>query len=243
MKKNRNKITLEQKIRELTDPALQGIGQFPRPWMTRMKNPAAAKILILGKNQATTYYPSETLTHKRFVNALFNRKGESCRALHREITGNNKHSPTRKNIEALVAALRRVRRGQRQPILETNVICYSTRKGRDLNKPEHKRGAEVGRQIFRTILESVRFRIIIVHGKKVGAELGLVLQSFGWHNRTLPLASEHRPLHIVHLRGRPNTVVFVIRSLAEPEASSWTKTRPETLRRLARKVRAHLGRA
>lgn len=73
----------EDAIRRLTEPLN---GQFPRPWMTELKEPLSANVFIVGKNQAKGYEVGR-LTHERHMKALFNRGGESCRRVYDEMTG------------------------------------------------------------------------------------------------------------------------------------------------------------
>ena len=123
----------EEKIRELTMPIN---GQLPRPWMTTMTNPREAGVFIVGRNQRKGY-PSRDISHQRHLDALFNRKGESCRGLYDSVT-NDRPSPTRKNTDRLVC---RLNRRNIHDILETNVICYSTPMSADLRKSAHDGGA------------------------------------------------------------------------------------------------------
>ena len=90
----------ENQIQELTKPLN---GQLPRPWMTRMKNPLEADVFIVGMNQRNGY-PAKDIPHRRHLDALFNRNGESCRGLYDEVT-QGRLSPTRKNTDRLAACL------------------------------------------------------------------------------------------------------------------------------------------
>jgi hypothetical protein len=148
-------------------------GQLPRPWMTDLTDPLGAQVFVVGRNQARGYDAS-TLDHTRHLDALFNRNGQSCRALYDELVG--APSPTRRNINLLRTLL--MDAGVNR-VLETNVICYSSPMSADLAKPAHTGGRELGTAIFRLLLEHVRPRVLIVHGagtiRDVSAIVGVAL--------------------------------------------------------------------
>lgn len=144
---------LEQRLLPLLRPIR---GQYPRPWMTVLPDPTDARVLIVGQNQAKTY-PADRLTQQRYLDAHFNRNGESCRSLYDELTG-GRSSPTRRNLDALSADLAFA------SVVETNVICYSTPTAVDLREPFHAPGAALGADIFRTLLDEIRPIVIIMHG-------------------------------------------------------------------------------
>lgn len=195
----------EAAIRQLTEPYK---GQFPRPWMTDLTDAQTASLFIVGMNQAKGY-PADKLTHERHMNALFNRAGESCRRLYDEMT-DGAASPTRLNIDKLRRALNQQAVDR---ILETNVVCYSTPMSGDLCLPEHVGGRERGTEIFRVLLEFVRPKVLIVHGRGAGQTLGRCLNAF-----VLPPPSgpgEPVSSDIADMR------VFVIPSLAPPAWNKW----------------------
>jgi hypothetical protein len=145
--------TLEAVIRELTRPLN---GQYPRPWMTKLTDPAQAKVFIVGKNQAKGY-PVELVGNQgRHIDALFNRNGQTCRGLYDQIN-QNKPSPTRQNIVSLVKKLADA--GIRET-LETNVVCYSTPMSSDLSRSIHQGGAERGEEIFRACSQQVEKLVV-----------------------------------------------------------------------------------
>ena len=146
----------EEKIRELTAPIN---GQLPRPWMTRMRDPLEADVFIVGRNQRNPYSDIEIL-HRRHLDALFNRNGESCRSLYDEVT-KGKPSPTRRNVDDLAA---RLNQRNIHNILETDVVCYSTPIGADLRKRANAGGARKGEEIFRYLLAEIAPTVLIVHG-------------------------------------------------------------------------------
>lgn len=145
----------EENIRLLTKPIN---GQLPRPWMTDVANPVDANVFVVGRNQATTYCAA-LIPRQRHMNALFNRNGESCRALYDEVRG-GKPSPTRRNIDCFVA--KRKRRGV---LVETDVVCYSTRKSADLKHADHAGGRARGEEIFGYVLKTIAPTVLIVYGK------------------------------------------------------------------------------
>ena len=157
----------EDRIRELTRPIN---GQMPRPWMTRMTNPRKAEVFVIGMNQSRKY-PEDQICHQRHMDALFNRNGQSCRGIYDEVTG-GKASHTRRNTDRLVDLLKEEGINN---ILETDVICYSTRKMSDLREAAHAGGEKRGKYIFRYLLEQICPPVLIVHGVGAGKELAATL--------------------------------------------------------------------
>jgi hypothetical protein len=186
-------------------------GQYPRPWITDLTDPLTASVFIVGKNQAKGY-PTDNLTHKRHLDALFNRAGESCRELYDEITG-SRPSPTRRNIDHLREILRREGVDR---ILETNVVCYSTPMSSDLRLPAHGGGTARGTEIFRTLLHFAKPKVpkvLIAHGVETGKDLGRLLGA------SLPAPpSELGEPKSTNVDG---VTVFVIPSLAPPQWYQW----------------------
>jgi hypothetical protein len=197
----------ETAIRQLTQPFK---GQFPRPWMTDLTDPLTASLFIVGMNQATSY-PTDKLTHERHMNALFNRAGESCRGLYDEMRG-SAASPTRVNVDRLRRALNQ--EGVER-ILETNVVCYSTRMSSDLRFSEHAGGGEHGTEIFRVLMQSIKPKVLIAHGVRTAQTLGEYL------GKPLPPppSEPSEPLS-TNIDGR---TVFVIPSLAPPGWNKWCR--------------------
>ena len=107
----------ESTIAELTQPIN---GQYPRPWMTTLEDPTLAEVFVVGMNQAKTFSAATVGSHERYLDALFNRNGQSCRKLYDEASGGSP-SPTRKNMDSLGRCLKQ--HGITN-VLETNVICY-----------------------------------------------------------------------------------------------------------------------
>lgn len=197
---------LEQCIRPLT-AALNG--QYPRPWMTSLPDPSQAKVFVVGYNPAKAFL-AEGLNHERFIDALFNRNGESCHALYAELTN---ESPTRGNIAALTDRLGSV---GVSAVLETNVICYATGKSSELRDIQHAGGKAQGAKIFRTLIDIVHPRAIILHGVGVQKEFGRVMGEK--HAAPRPPAAPN-----VYPRGQlaNGTQIFVIPSLALPGYQNW----------------------
>ena len=200
----------EEVIRALTQPIN---GQYPRPWMTKLRDPLAARVFIVGNNQAKTFSEADVGSQDLFIDALFNRNGQSCRGLYDKVTV-GKASPTRRNIDALTRRLES--RGVRE-ILETNVICYSTPMSSDLAQLKHSGGSQMGTEIFRTLLKMVRPSILIAHGVGTRKELGKVL---GVTLPKCPRGPDERALKAVAYAGN-RLRVCVIPSLAPPAFSRW----------------------
>ena len=158
----------EEVIRQLTKPIND---QFPRPWMTKMTNPAEADLFIVGRNQKNGYPVESVGSQERHLDALFNRNGMSCRSLYDEITGGNP-SPTRVNTERFSSLLEE--RGISR-ILETNVICYSTPMSADLRLNEHIGGMERGEEVFRYLIGEINPSVLVVHGIGATKQLESIL--------------------------------------------------------------------
>lgn len=157
----------EENIRRLTE---QINGQLPRPWMTDMKNPLEADVFIVGRNQATEY-EAKKISHQRHMDALFNRNGESCRALYNEVRG-GKPSRTRQNIDRFVAQLKH---RDVLNVIETDVVCYSTPKSADLRHSSHAGGRARGKEIFRYLLDAIAPAVVVVYGAGSAKDLSRIL--------------------------------------------------------------------
>jgi hypothetical protein len=197
---------LERLVRELTTEIN---GQYPRPWMTSMRDPSSAKVFVVGYNPAKAY-SAQSIDYERHIDALFNRNGETCRGLYSEVT---KESPTRGNIEMLTAKLAAV--GVKS-VLETNVVCYATSKKKDLSKPNHFGGKPRGVEIFRTIVREIRPRSMIIHGAGVREEFN---RSFTDEPNLPP--PPNRPGMFPQIDLSTGTRVCVIPSLALPGYQNW----------------------
>lgn len=182
-------------------------GQLPRPWMTDLTDPIAARVLIVGRNPARGY-DATTLDHTRHLDALFNRNGESCRGLYDELVG--EPSPTRRNIDMLRTLLADAGVDQ---VLETNIICYSSPMSADLAKPAHAGGREAGTAIFRLLLDHVRPRVLIAHGAGTIRDVAAIVGAALPPARSAPGAP-------VHVESSGMTLIL-LPSLAPPAWNRW----------------------
>lgn len=217
---------LEAEVRRLTNPIN---GQYPRPWMTSLTDPGEADVFIVGKNQRNGYDAAKVGSHDHYVDTLFNRGSETCRALYDRMVG--LPSPTRKNTDTLVRQLSA--RGVTR-VIETNVICYSTPMSADLRSAHHIGGAERGSEIFKALLRLIQPEVLIVHGTDTARKLGSVL------GRNLPAPPEGpgqpQPTRI------GEAVFFVIPSLAPPAFNKWSSWSTGHLAVISDQVADILGR-
>jgi hypothetical protein len=228
--------SLESRIEALIQPIN---GQYPRPWMSNSSQPEASRIFLVGFNQATTFPQSSIGEPAAFLDALFNRKGRSIRALYDETRPGARPSPTRRNIDALTAKL--TARGITD-ILETNVVCYSSAMGNDLRRAEHAGGVPRGQEIFRTLLDTVRPSVLLMHGEETRRRLARILD----HELVeVPSSPGERPrssLIETELGNQPYVVrVFVVPSLAPPGWNRWSKWAESHLDIVCDEVRAALA--
>jgi hypothetical protein len=188
--------------------------------MTDLTDPLSASLFIVGKNQAKGY-ESERLSHKRHVDALFNRSGESCRRVYDEMTGFSP-SPTRKNTDYFrrVLATAGITR-----VLETNVICYSTPMSRDLQLPQHRGGAVRGTEIFLALLHFVKPKVLVVHGSGARDTLVTLL------GKPLPSPTNTNSDPVATVIG--DMSIFVIPSLAPPQWNRWHSWADQYLAKVA----------
>ena len=217
--------TFEEKIRDLTRPIN---GQLPRPWMTALTNPQEAGVFIVGRNQRKGY-PARDISHKRHLDALFNRNGESCRGLYDSVT-NGKPSPTRKNTDRLVC---RLNRRNIHNVLETNVICYSTPMSADLRKSAHDGGARKGEEIFRFLLEEIAPAVLIVHGAGTVKQVSNILR--------VPQLKVPNSIDEICDVQTERHLVIPIPSLAPPEFNRWSSWSDGYLDNVADRVRDKLA--
>ena len=220
--------TLEKLIRDLT----QAInGQYPRPWMADVTNPERARIFIVGNNQATKFPVDWVGNYDRHIDALFNRNGQSCRALYYEMRGNKGPSRTRGNIDLLRGALTDV---GIKDVLETNVICYSTPRIKDLKLSEHRGGEERGKEIFLELLRIIRPEILIAYGAGARNELQ------GLFHGDIPPAPSNETSEVLWARVRSKMegtlyepTIFPIQSLSSAKWNSWKNWAPGYFQNLA----------
>lgn len=201
---NKDNTAFEIAISALTQPIN---GQYPRPWMTDLSDPLAAKVFIVGRNQARRY-DTASVSHQRHMDALFNRNGESCRSLYAELVDGS--SQTRQNTDRLRGLLEQAGAGQ---ILETNVICYSTPISADLGLVQHIGGKAKGTEIFCTLMEFIQPPVLIAHGAGTIKDLSKILR----HEISSANAEPGKPVSIKV----GNTTIFPVRSLAPTEWWQW----------------------
>ena len=215
----------EDRIRELTRPIN---GQLPRPWMTRMTNPRKAEIFVIGINQSLKY-PEDQICHQRHMDALFNRNGQSCRGLYDEVI-EGKASCTRRNTDRFVD---RLKKEGLNNILETDVICYSTRRMRDLREAAHAGGEKKGKDIFRYLLEQVCPPVLIVHGVGAGKELAATL---GIGNLSVPQSASD----VCDFQTERHLVI-PIPSLSPPQFNRWASWSSDLMDQVVIRVRDGLA--
>jgi hypothetical protein len=201
--------------------------------MTALADPCEAKVFIVGMNQAKTFPVEAVGSHDQYIDALFNRNGQSCRALYNRIT-EGKASPTRRNIDDLNGRL--AIRGV-TAILETNVICYGTPMSADLARPEHVAGKKRGEELFRFLISEIKPPVLIVHGAGAAKKLAPVLGLTGLPAE--PTGPEELSIHRSADAGVARAV-FVIPSLAPPRWMSWSSWAPAYLDRIADAVAEEL---
>lgn len=218
-------MNFEDSISQLTRPIN---GQLPRPWITKMANPEAANVFIVGKNQAKSFDAS-LVSHDRHMNALFNRNGETCRGLYDEQTGGNP-SPTRKNIDTLVAGLEHC---GALDILETNVICYSTPMSDDLKQAIHAGGAAQGEEIFRFLVGRIKPKVVLVHGAGASKQLAKVM--------AVKLPPEPTSPEEIVFTEADGCLVARMPSLAPPAYNRWCRWAPEYLSNICKAVAGKLS--
>ena len=213
----------EQRIRELT---AEINGQYPRPWMTDLKDPSCAEVFVVGYTPATAFR-SDCVDYERFIDSLFNRNGEGCRKFYEEYrksciaTTESNKSKTRTNIEMFVCKLKKVGVCS---ILETNVVCYG-------GHSEHKGSVARGKEIFRTLVREIRPKAIILHGVGVCDEFRC---SFNLPSLPNPPKTKDK---FVQKELDSETQVFVIPSLAPPESNKWHNWRCKYLDEVSDRVR------
>ena len=208
----------EQRIRELTTEIN---GQYPRPWMTDLKDPSCVKVFIVGYNPATAFR-SDYVDYERFIDSLFNRNGEGCRKFYEEYrksyVDTTEPSPSRDKIAS------KLKKVGVFSILETNVVCYGA-KPKELNLPKHNGGKKLGKEIFRTLVRKIRPKVIILHGKKVREDF-----RSAFNLPSLPDTPDTKDKYVqieldLDSQLGLRTQLFVIPSLALPGFQNWP-TRP-----------------
>lgn len=221
---NMTSESFEQRICELTQAVNR---QYPRPWMTSLKDPLQAQVFIVGMNQRNGYDVERVGSHAHHLDALFNRNGRTCRGVYDEMTG-GRPSPTRVNVDRLTSLLKDA---GVTGVLETNVVCYSTPMSHVLARGEHRLGAAQGTEIFRFLLEAIRPRVLIAHGSGTCRRLERILAV------KLPQAPKVSDSLVIADRRESCPTVLVIPSLAPPAFNAWARWAPAHLERVAHHVR------
>ena len=214
------------KIHEFTEPINN---QYPRPWMTKLRDPLQAEVFVVGMNQSWEY-STDDISHEQHVEALFNQGPDGCRGMYDMLTDGNP-SHTRKNIDCLVE---RLAHAGVDKVLETNVICYSTGMSKYLRENPHIGGAKRGKEIFRFLLCSIEPRVLIVHGKKATEHLESVLDC---DLPAPPECADDGPTCC----WCGEQLVIVIRSLAPPEYNEWSKWASTHFLQVSDAVARHLN--
>lgn len=182
--------------------------------MTDLTDPTKAEVFIVGRNQATAISAEHAGDHDEYMEALFNRNGQSCRTLYDRARAAAAPSRSRINIDKLTAKLKAA---GITGIIETNVCCYSTPMSADLARAEHADGRQRGHEIFVAVLECVRPRVLVAHGDGTVRELAHVL---GTSFSAPP--SGPTPPAITKVHGRFDMGVITIPSLAPPAWNKWS---------------------
>jgi hypothetical protein len=216
---------LETALRRLTNPIN---GQYPRPWMAASTAPWTSRIFTVGRNQKNGFPVEMVGEHDVYVDALFNRRGGSCRALYDRIVG--QPSPTRINTDRLVDRLRSYGVSD---VIETNVICYSTPISSDLRLKQHQGGKDRGTEIFRTIFDLIKPRVLVVHGAGTSKDLGRLL---GVKLPAVPTAPD-----AIARTSVEGTDIWVIPSLAPPKWTTWMRWADQHIDLVCREVAGHLA--
>lgn len=198
---------LEAAVRRATSPIN---GQYPRPWMTKSTTPWTSRVFTVGRNQKNGFPVERVGDHDRYIDALFNRNGRSCRALYDEIV--DRPSPTRLNTDRFVGKL--ASNGV-SDVIETNVICYSTPMSADLRLKAHSEGKERGTELFRAILDIIRPRALVVHGAGASKDLGRLLQV---ELPAVPGAPDQAARTSIG-----GVTIWIIPSLAPPGWNKWSR--------------------
>ena len=153
------------------------------------------------------------------MDALFNRNGETCQALYKEVRDPKPPSVARCNIEKLTGLLND---NDVPEVLETNVICYSASKAKCLNNAEHIGGLERGKEIFWKLLDSIEPIVLIAHGVDTAKDLSRVLdQPVGPPPRSEPVEVVFEKRQLKAKPKGKSLSVLVIPTLAPPGYYTW----------------------
>lgn len=188
----------EDHIRAMTVPRND---VYPRPWTTDM-DPDYADVLIVGASSAKMFHVSDVGNHDQFLDALWNRNGQTCRAMYDAVT--KKPSRTRSNLDRLSEML--TARGLTS--LQTNVTCASAPYDAQVRKEARLHGTE----LFKVVVAQVPWRAMIVYGVGASERFG---RAFGMAMPPVP-SPNSTPIWTT-VQGR---AVFVSPTLAFPSYRS-----------------------
>lgn len=203
-------------------------GQYPRPWMTNSQEPWNCRVFTIGRNQRNGFPVELVGDHETYLTALFNRDGQACRALYNQIV--TKPSPTRINTDRLVSRLSSYGVSD---VIETNVICYSTPMSADLRRDWHTGGKERGTELFQTILDLIRPKVIVAHGTGTAKDLSRLLDVELPKEPTEPEQTSRVSCGAMD--------IWVIPSLAPPRWNMWMRWAEHHMDLVSREVAEHLA--
>ena len=234
-------------LRPLIRPTGPGaLSQYPRPWMTDYVAPWAARVFTVGFNQHSPYlatelprvldelYPGDPRSpDEKYIASLLNCPPGRCREVYERVFP-GPPGPTRRNTDSVIQALGDV---GIPDVVQTNVICYSTPMARDLRLPAHRNGVKRGREIFETLVQIIRPRVIIAHGAKTSRKLAETLRTLRLNGAEFtvpkPRVPPSQPLS-AHI---DDIVVFIIPSLAPPAFNRWGRGMLSHVAAVAEEVR------
>lgn len=148
----------EDRIRAMTVPRNSA---YPRPWTTDT-DPSQADVLIVGASSAKTFRVVDVGSHDQFLDALWNRNGQTCRAMYASAT--TKRSRTRPNLERLSRMLS----AHGLTSLQTNVACASGRYDAEVSDEDRAHGSE----LFKAVVAHVPWKAMIVYGVGASEDFG-----------------------------------------------------------------------
>ncbi|MDF8359433.1 hypothetical protein [Achromobacter anxifer] len=207
-------------LEDLIEPLLRPInGQRPRPWFTHHQDPASARVFLVGANQASAYLKG-AVSHEQHMDALFNRNDQTCERLYQELDFQSRSRP---HIDRFCQEL--AARGI-DDVLQTNVVCYSTKNAKELSNAEHRAGRSRGKEIFRSLVSHVKPKIIVVHGvgsarmlrKSLGVEFDGPPSNTGAATNRIHTSSV--------LIGGYRTEIIAIPTLAMSGVAKWVSWQP-----------------
>lgn len=209
----------------------------------RDDDPASATVFVVGYNPAKEFSEKacseKGISHKKYVAALFNDDKNAHRELFYQL--HPKQSPTREATQELVRVIGH-ERPLLQAVIETNVICFSTPKARDIKKPENAIGRTRGLELFKVLVRTIKPRVMIIHGAKAKKELDEALHL----NPIVPQAPTKLPTLPIFNDYETNygkLRIFPIQTLS-PRASSvwweWKSWRVDYYKLIAKSAEEHL---